>query len=977
MSNYKFTPEHLYENTNKGLDIIFKYCPDAVGCENGRKMFKLREDEDTASASIVEKEDCYIVKDFGDKGYNPIELCRYFTGFSFIEALRLLYSEFNIGEVDTFIRPNTTFKDTDKELGWFEVIEAETFTNLDVVGRFITDKIALEYDFIAVKEYSFVFVNKKTNCNTICNIIATDNFPIFAYKFSDTWAKIYQPIHKKHKHSFVGKKPERHVFGLTRLRAIYQETIDNFNSDIEKATKDKEVEKRLELIAERDKFKIDSVIICSGGSDGLGVASLGYNAIWYNSEGQQMNYDEWKELNKICHKVYNLPDIDNPGVKYAHALAETFWSLPTIWLPESIKKHNGKDYRDWLKRYSQSDLKTIQYHFKNLISGALRMKFFDKKVSRNNIATYKLRFEFLCYFLNIKGFYTYKIEQKNLDNTAPELIIYIKIEGNIVTKVSPRVIRQYAKQFLREKGQPIEVLELVSMSTMFNDVNLIGLKPIDLDFKNYTAESQFFFFQNNITEVTQNEIKFVPHGKFTNYVWEQSVKKHNILPEKPFFSITKNALDKPVIEILRNDCEYLGFLINTSRIFWRKELELQFGENYTEKEKYHNENRFNLQGDCLTDEEKQIQNQHLCNKIFAIGYLMHRYKQDSFAKLIYVTDDEQKELEDEANGGSGKSLIFKGVNKMITNRHWLNGKNEQFKTDKHVMQGFTKENDYLIIEDGHPNFDLEYLVEWVTGSIPVNPKNSSPYEVEFEDAGKIVYTTNYGLKKRNDAVIRRTFFVTTSNYYHTKSEKFLEERKVCDDFNGKDLFSNWTSEQWNKHYNFLLQCCQVYLSNRGNDFSVPSSNIKINNDNATLGDAFISWADSYFTEDYIDDEDSQIVEGNLNKKISRPEMYKNYCNAVGRYPKQANAFKKALKIYCENPKRNWILNPKEELDKNGFIKRRGNKEQGEPSQVECFYIKSNADAIVKTENKEENKTIATPLQPELFSNKEPETDLPF
>ncbi len=975
MSNYKFTPEHLYENTKKGLDIIFKYCPDAVGCENGRKMFKLREDEDTASASIVEKEDCFIVKDFGDKGYNPIELCRYFTGFSFIEALRLLYSEFNVGEVDTFIRPNTTFKDTDKELGWFEVIEADKFTNLDVVGRFITDKIALEYDFISVKEYSFVFVNKKTNCNTICNIVATDNFPIFAYKFCDTWAKIYQPLDKKHKHSFVGKKPERHVFGLTRLRAIYQETIDNFNSDIEKATKDKDNELRLEIITERDKFKIDSVIICSGGSDGLGVASLGYNAIWYNSEGQQMNYDEWKELNKICHKVYNLPDIDNPGVKYAHALAETFWSLPTIWLPESIKKHNGKDYRDWLKRYSQSDLKTIQYHFKNLISGALRMKFFDKKVSRNNIATYKLRFEFLCYFLNIKGFYTYKIEQKNLDNTAPELIIYIKIEGNIVTKVSPRVIRQYAKQFLREKGQPIEVLELVSMSTMFNDVNLIGLKPIDLDFKNYTAESQFFFFQNNITEVSQNEIKFVPHGKFTNYVWEQSVKKHNVLPEKPFFNITKNALDKPVIEILRNDSEYLNYLTNTSRVFWRKELELQFGENHTEKEKYHNENRFNLQGNFLTDEERQIQNQHLCNKIFAIGYLMHRYKQDSFAKMVIVTDDKPKELEDEANGGSGKSVMFKGLDTLLSNRHWLEGKNKSFETDKHVLQGLTKENDYIIIEDAHAYFDINFLYNWITGSIVVNPKNSAPYEIHFDDAGKLVLTTNYGIRNFTASTKRRLLFVTTSDYYHADTENYFEERKISDDFDGKDLFKNWTEKQWNKHYNFLLQCNQIYLANRGKEFKAPANNIEANNIKASLGDVFTSWADGYFTNDYIDTEDGQLVEGTLNKILSRKEIFKSYCDVAQRSAKGATQFKKALQGYCNL--KQYVFNPKEFLNADGYIKRRGNKELGEPSQVECFYIKSNIDAIVKTENKEENKTIATPLQSELFNDAAPETDLLF
>jgi hypothetical protein len=953
MSNYKFTPEHLYENTNKGLDIILKYCPDAKDCIDNNKHFKFR-DEKTASATVELKENCYVVMDYGNKGYNPIEVCRYFTGFSFIEALRYLYELYSLGDTKKIFKSNTKVSVTDKEKGFFEVIEQTDYTNLDVIGRFITDKICLEYDLIQVKEYSFTYTDKVTKETKLLTTTSTENFPIFAYKFCDDWAKIYQPFDLKYKHSYLGKKPQRHVFGLTRLRAIYKETIDNFNSDIAKAKKNKKDSSYIdELIEKRDKFKIDSVIICSGGSDGLNVASLGYNAIWFNSEGEQLNYKEWKELNQICHNVYNLPDIDSAGIKYAHTLAETFWSLQTIYLPESIKKHNGKDFRDWLKRYSKQDIKIIQYHFNNLVSGALRMKFFDRKKSKFGNVTYKLRFEFLCYFLNIKGFYTYKIEQKNLDNIAPEIIIYIKIEGNIVKKVSPRLIRNFTKQFLREKGQPVEILEVVSMSTMFNDSNLVGLRQIELDFTNYTSESQYFFFENNITEVSANEIKFIPHGNFKNYVWEQSVKKHKVLPENPFFNITINAQKKPVIEILRNDCEYFNYLCNTSRIFWRKELEEQFGENLTAKEKYHNQNRFNIAGATLSDEEKNIQNQHLCNKMFALGYLMHRDKIDSYAKLIFVNDDKLKELDDEENGGSGKSIMFKGLNVLLSNRHWLDGKNKAFHNDKHILQGLTKENDYIMIEDLHSNFDIQPIYTWVTENITVNPKNAAPYEIQFNESGKIVVTTNYSLRNSSGASTRRVFYVTTSDYYHAKIEAYNEERKVSHDFEGKDLFKNWTSEQYNKHYNFLLQCCQLYLNNRDNDFEAPENNIKKNNVRASLGDAFISWADSYFSEDFID-EDNVLIDGTLNKNISRPSMYKDYCKSVGKYPKSAQKFKKALKDYCQDDERNWILNPKDKLNKDGYIKARGNKDLGEPSQVECFYIR-------------------TPV----IENNEPETDLPF
>ena len=947
--NYKFTAETLYENTNRGLDIIFKYCPDAKDCENKKKLFKLRPDENTASASLILKENCYVVKDFGDKAYSPIELCRYFTGLSFYEALKYLYAEFGLSEGSNYFHAETTFtENTDKPLGWFEIIKNDKFENIDLVGRFLTEEIAAEYDFVSVKEYSFVVTLKKTGKPALCKIIANERFPIFAYTPETdkkgnavTWAKIYQPADKKYKHSFVGKKPKRHIFGLSRLQKKYNDAIADFNKQIKKAGKD--TSKITELTKARDEFKLDSVFNCSGGSDGLSLASLDYNVIWHNSESEHLDYDTYNILKEICHFIYNLPDIDDPGIKAAYATAENFWSLYTIYLPESIKKHNGKDLRDWIKKYSQSDKKAIKYHFANLIQGALRMKFFDRKGTKKIHGgwnySYKLRFEFLCYFLNIKGFYTYEIEQKNLDNTAPEQIIFIQIDGNIVRKVSPRIIRTFAKQFLREKGQPIEVLELISMSTVFNENNLVGLKAVQLDFTNHTPESQFFFFKNNVAEITANEIKFHKHGKFANYVWEQSVKHHNILPEKPFFEIEKNEAGQPKIKILRNDSEYLNYLCNVSRIFWRKELEEPYINDPEAKEDYHNKNRFNIAGECLSEEEREIQNRHLSNKIYAIGYMLHRHKLRSFAKMLYLTDDKYKDLEEDANGGSGKSIFFLGFDSLLPNRKVLDGKNQNFTTDKHLLQGFTKENDYLLIEDAHAYFDVNFTYNWITGAIIVNPKFGSPYEVTFEEAGKIALLSNYGVRNFTDATRRRLMFVTTSDYYHVHSHSYSEERKVCDDFAGKDLFADWTPEQWNRHYSFLMQCAQIYLQNKGNEFKAPSSNLELNNIKASLGDTFISWADGYFTKDMVDVEnENEIIDGTLNHYILRKEMYKNYMEVAQKGAKNATKWKKDLSDYCKS--HNWTLNPKDLLGSDGLIKKPITDHNGKRQVLEHFYIRT-------------------------------------
>src|SRR5690606_8433647 len=118
-----------------------------------------------------------------------------------------------------------------------------------------------------------------------------------------------QPMDRKFKHSYVGKKPHRHVFGLARLRKMHKAGLDKLNDQIQEAYDQGNDYAARDLEVKLDNYKLESVFICSGGSDGLNLASLGYNAIWYNSEAEQLNFEEWKELKSLCHNVYNLPDI--------------------------------------------------------------------------------------------------------------------------------------------------------------------------------------------------------------------------------------------------------------------------------------------------------------------------------------------------------------------------------------------------------------------------------------------------------------------------------------------------------------------------------------------------------------------------------------------------------------------------------------------------------------------------------------------
>lgn len=962
MSNYKFNPEHLYENTNKGLDIIFKYCPEAIGCENGKKQFKLRQDEDTASASIVEKETCFIVKDFGDKGYNPIELCRYFTGFSFIEALRFLYSEFGLGENVVAIKPVTTFEAaTDQPKGWFEIIENTTHSHIDLIGRFVNENIALQYDFISVKSYSFLFFNKKTQLNTICKIEATEHYPIYAYHFCDDWAKIYQPLDKKYKHSFIGKKPARHVYGLTRLREVYNESLDNIQLDIDKAKKEENDRLEDELTELKLNFKLPAVIICSGGTDGLTVASLGYDAIWFNSESEQLNFEEYKELKTLCKEVYNLPDIDGPGTKYGYQVAEMFWNLKTIWLPEVIKEHKGKDLRDWVKRYSKSDLKTIQFHFANLITGALKTKFFERNPKTKSV---KIKPSYLHYFLKVKGFYLYYPDKIYANKSNDQEFIFIRIVENIIHQHFPNTIRKFCEKYLIEKGQPVEVIDIVKSTTAFTDKNLMSLDSTTLNFSTYDAESQTFFLKNNFATVTAEGIVLKPYKDLKTHVWSDKILKYNIMPCQPFFKVEKDENGVEKLTILSKECEYMNFLINTSRTSWRKELEIQFeGKSIEEKKAYHDTNRFEISSPYLTDEENAIQEQHFKSKLFAIGYLLHKYKRQSFARMVYIMDDMQKESEDERNGGSGKSLILKGIDCLLPKRVVIDGMLQNLLSNPFILGEVTKENDYILLEDLAEHYPIEPYYNWITGSLNINPKFKQGFELNFFDAPKIAVTRNFGLKGNLASSLRRILFLSTSDYYHNIAERYNEERRVSHDFNKDLLLWDEKSTQPTIHYNFLMQCLQYYLQNREAEILAPENNIHKNNLAASFGDAFKDWAEGYFSETQIIADDlgiDQVFTGTLNEYVLREEMQNSYKNYAGKFAKTAPKFKSALKDYCKM--KNWTFNPKEKQGSDGLIKKAVIDEKGKRQTKEHFFIVSH---FIQPEPTPE------PIEPK------PSDDLPF
>src|SRR5690606_19413342 len=125
-------------------------------------------------------------------------------------------------------------------------------------------------------------------------------------------------------------------------------------------------------------------------------------------------------------------------------------------------------------------------------------------------------------------------------------------------------------------------------------------------------------------------------------------------------------------------------LINTSRMFWKKDAD----EN-TETDK----NPFGINSPLLTDEENALQELHLLNKMYCVGYLLHQYKRASKAFMVLGVDFVAGESVKGSYGGTGKSFLQKSLFTLLNSRN-IGGKT--LKDDSFPMDGVTPKTRFVI-----------------------------------------------------------------------------------------------------------------------------------------------------------------------------------------------------------------------------------------------------------------------------------------
>jgi hypothetical protein len=300
----------LKEQTNNGLDVFQYYIgglPPIAGNKTAKNFKSVFRNESTPSASIYfnSKSNTYCYKDHGGDGdhLDAFAFVQQMFTLSFPEAMAKISQDLCLNGYT--VKPEIVFNTK------FNEIEAKFWKDYG-----ITPEVIKRYDVKSVKSF-------KTKGGYVVN--STKDNPIFAYQYSESFFRIYQPFSKDHKHTSIGAKPINDVFGLDKLPQ---------NGEM--------------------------VFIAAGQKDTLSLVSRGYNAICFYSETTHEPVSVIKDLKLRFKDVIVIYDYDlnekQTGQKRSKKICETH-GLKRIQLKEFAERGLGKDVSDYFKCFE--DFETV------------------------------------------------------------------------------------------------------------------------------------------------------------------------------------------------------------------------------------------------------------------------------------------------------------------------------------------------------------------------------------------------------------------------------------------------------------------------------------------------------------------------------------------------------------------------------------------------------------------------------------------
>lgn len=310
--NFYLKPYHKFEQLSQGKNISNPFLPDK---------------QETPSFNIYtsNKNGEWKFKDFAtdDQG-NIFDLVMRLSNCDFIQSLHIINNDFSLGLNNS---KNEILKIEFKQ--W-------NHNELRYWNDYGISTDTLEKYYVKPLVY-YKSINKQGKEYTVKTTI--DN-PIFAYKINSHCYKIYKPLDKKYKFSWLGEKPSDLIFGYDQLPN-----------------------------------EGDRVFITGGEKDVISLYAHNESAITLNSEIAHLPEELFNELKSRFKEIIVLYDIDSTGKNQSDKLARKH-KMCQIILPSKLKEKGGKDISDFYKmgfNLNDNEVKLIDFSENNSSKNLLKI----------------------------------------------------------------------------------------------------------------------------------------------------------------------------------------------------------------------------------------------------------------------------------------------------------------------------------------------------------------------------------------------------------------------------------------------------------------------------------------------------------------------------------------------------------------------------------------------------------------------------
>ena len=254
----------------------------------------------------------------------------------------------------------------------------------------------------------------------------------------------------------------------------------------------------------------------------------------------------------------------------------------------------------------------------------------------------------------------------------------------------------------------------------------------------------------------------------------------------------------------------------------------------------------------------------------ALGYLLHRYKDPSIARVPIFNDEA---ISIDPAGGTGKTLLIQACGH-LRNLVIIDGKS--FNSQKgFVWQRVNPDTNIVCIDDIPKNFKFANLFSIITTGWPIEKKNKGEIFLSPNDSPKLTIPTNNVIRGKGNSHKRRKFELEIHPHYS-------DEFQPIDEFKKSFWGEEWSSKDWNRFDNFMLSCIQLYLDQ---SFVAPEYvNLKYRKVCADTSPEFVEWCDHKLFS---------------NSTYVRNELLKDFqTDNPGSYTGTANSFYEWLRMYA-------------------------------------------------------------------------------